>query len=117
MPKLLADTLRMLALLGRIPSCVRRRARPGAGVYALARARLRVSARGHACICTRSHTDARFAKRGCAQKNGYALCEYEGGVQNRGRIMALKTGRVWTRFCPAAATKLRALRSQKRGRT
>ena len=92
MPKLLADTLRMLALLGRIPSCVRRRARPGAGVYALARARHRVSARGHACICTRSHTDARLAKRGCSQQNKYALSEYEGRVRNRYRFLTPKAG-------------------------
>ena len=36
--KLLADTLRMLARLGCAPSCARRRARPGTGVCALARA-------------------------------------------------------------------------------
>ena len=49
MPKQLADTLRMFALLGCIPSCARRRACSGAGVYALARApaRKRVQARMH----------------------------------------------------------------------
>ena len=45
MPKLLADTLRMFALLGCIPSCVRRRARSDTGVYALARAPARKRAR------------------------------------------------------------------------
>ena len=98
MPKLLADTLRMFALLGRIPSCVRRRARPGTGVYALARARHRVSARGHACICTRSHTDARLAKRGCSQQNKYALSEYEGRFRNRYRFLTPKTGPFFAAF-------------------
>ena len=55
MPKLLADTLRMLALLGCIPSCARRRARPGTGVYALARApackRARARMQMHTLTC------------------------------------------------------------------
>ena len=54
-PKLLADTLRMLALLGCIPSCARRRARPGTGVYALARApackRARARMQMHTLTC------------------------------------------------------------------
>ena len=50
MPKLLADTLRIFALLWCIPSCVRRRARCDTGVYALARAPARKRAR------TRVHT-------------------------------------------------------------
>ena len=61
------------------------------------RARLRVSARGHACTRTRSRTDARFAKLGCSQKNGRALCEYEGRVQNRYRLTP-KTGPVFFAF-------------------
>ena len=115
MPKLLADTLRMLALLGCSPSCLRRRARPGTGVYALARARLRVGARGHARICTRSHTNAIFAKRGCSQKNGYALCEYEGRVQNQGRIMALKNGPCLDTVLARRCNKFPALVSLKGG--
>ena len=54
---MLANTLRMSALLGRIPSCARRRARPGAGACALALAPARERARPRAhmhtltCIC------------------------------------------------------------------
>ena len=117
MPKLLADTLRMLALLGCIPSCVRRRARPGTSGCALARARLRVGARGRARICTRSHTNAIFAKRGCSQKNGHAPCEYEGRVQNQGRIMALKIRPYLDTVLTYRCHKFRALVSQKGGCT
>ena len=117
MQKLLADTLRMLALLGCSPSCARRRARPGTGVCALARARLRVGACGHARICTRSHTNAILAKRGCSQKNGYAPCEYEGRVQNQGRIMALKNGPCLNTVLTRRCHKFHALASQKGGCT
>ena len=98
MPKLLVHTSRMFALLGRIPTCVRRRARAGAGVYALARAPARKRARVRARIRTRSHTDAGVAKRVCSQTNGYALSEYEGRVRNRYRLMTPKTGPFFAEF-------------------
>ena len=49
-PKPLVNTLRMFALLRRTPSCVRRRARPGAGACALARAPARERARARMCM-------------------------------------------------------------------
>ena len=55
-------------------------------------ARLRVSARWHACIPTCSHTDAKLAKRGCSQQTEDALSEYEGRVRNRYRFLTPKMG-------------------------
>ena len=73
-----------------------RAARADAPVLALVStqrcARLRVSARWHACIPTCSHTDARLAKRGCSQQTGCALSEYEGLVRNRYRFLTPKMG-------------------------
>ena len=47
------------------------------------------------------------------KSNGDALCEYKGQAQNRGHIMALKTGRAWALFYRAAVTNL-AHRNQRR---
>ena len=95
MPKLLADTLRMFALLGCIPSCVRRRARPDTGVCALARAPARKRARARVHMHTLTYR-CKICKTGMFTKEWMCTVRVRGSGPKSVPFADPKT---WPIFC------------------